>query len=610
MNTSAHFLDAMSALPKPKPFIVSRLAVKDLLHERLLSICIIIALSAAVAPTLVLFGLKSGVIGAMRADLVEDPVFREIRPKNTRAYGEAFFTRYRQHPATEFMIESTTRGASIIRMTSTNGASKALDMLATAMGDPLLVQYHVNAPKAGEAVLTQRAAEVLGVTIGDTLTANAIRIEKSGRIKATQKMRVTGILPVRADALQRAYLPLAFTIDIESFREGFAVRDRGWKGSERTPQPAYDGVLAVTPKAISAIDRAQMLANTTFALANPSSEERYREIFAKNPPEQGKWLDITTIDQPAYARSIKRIERRLSRLGGNSFPYTRPLGLQVVAAEHFDPASAKTLTTYLWQGATPGLREVALPQSWNLPVGTPLWIEAKTNESVVQFPAKVGLLHEMSGKIGVSVKLAATLRRGQDHTLEYIPELDQFRLQRTGFRGFRLYAKSIDDVPALYNALAAEGVETIAQVQTILRIQSLDNGLKSLFWLIAAVSFVGASLVMTANQYGAVERKQGQLAHLRLMGVSRKGVAVFPIYQGIALAILGGALGVGIAFLLQGAINAFFATSLGFDTNMSTIGMPVALIGLLLPPLVAAFTSVLAAIRATQIDPAEGIRNE
>jgi putative ABC transport system permease protein len=52
------------------------LATAHLLHEWVLTLCLVLALAAVLAPLLVLFGLKHGTIHTLRERLVEDPVFR------------------------------------------------------------------------------------------------------------------------------------------------------------------------------------------------------------------------------------------------------------------------------------------------------------------------------------------------------------------------------------------------------------------------------------------------------------------------------------------------------------------------------------------------------
>ena len=55
-----------------------RLALADIWHERVLFLCSALGCAAVLAPLIVLFGLRQGVVAGLRAELLEDPRAREI----------------------------------------------------------------------------------------------------------------------------------------------------------------------------------------------------------------------------------------------------------------------------------------------------------------------------------------------------------------------------------------------------------------------------------------------------------------------------------------------------------------------------------------------------
>ncbi|MCK7575183.1 MAG: hypothetical protein MZV65_04350 [Chromatiales bacterium] len=71
--------------------LVPALAAAHLRHDWILTLCLVIALTAVIAPLLVLLGLKHGTIETLRERLVEDPVYRELRPTQTQPYSEDWF---------------------------------------------------------------------------------------------------------------------------------------------------------------------------------------------------------------------------------------------------------------------------------------------------------------------------------------------------------------------------------------------------------------------------------------------------------------------------------------------------------------------------------------
>lgn len=601
----------MSGLRRPRRGLVAALAWKDLWHEWLLSLCLIIALAGVLAPALVLFGLKSGVITAMRAELVEDPVFREVAPKITRNYDDAFFARVRALPQTQFMVESVLRGASVLRVEVEGGKSHDLDMLPTGPGDPLLDENDTPVPAEGEAVLSSSAAEALGVGVGDVLTARVQRGERGAQRSGRQVLKIVGVLPLKADRVKRLYVPSAFALDVEAFREGFGVPARGWPGEANTAEPVYDGVIAALDVRLGPMEASQLTVNTGFFLVEEITPQAYETRFGQEPPDRPVLYDIRVIDRPAGAESVTRVRRSLSPYAPAIGPYVLPARLSVVT----DAGAPRPVEVWSLPPGSVAPDAVVPGSDWGemLPApGTVVSFAVQGPAKTTDFPAVVAEapFRLDPARTFMAVERLAVLRRSSERDLIYDAASGSFLLERPGYRGFRLYARSIDDVAALNAAIEAEGIETVTQLDAIVKIQVLDAGLSRLFWLIASLSFAAGALVLLASQYGAVERKKGALAHLRLIGLSRAAVGWFPMHQGVMIAGLGAVLGLVLAYLAQTVINTSFAVPLGFERRMCIISLPVAALAAGGMLLVSVAVSSLAAHRATRIDPAEGIRHE
>src|SRR3954467_13413815 len=84
--------------------IVIELAVADLHHEWVLTLCMTLTVAAVLAPLLLLLGLKHGTIETLRARLVEDPVYREIKPNQTMNLPPQWFDEWRQRPGVAFLL--------------------------------------------------------------------------------------------------------------------------------------------------------------------------------------------------------------------------------------------------------------------------------------------------------------------------------------------------------------------------------------------------------------------------------------------------------------------------------------------------------------------------
>ena len=78
--------------------IICGMALRDYWHERALSLCAVLALATVLAPLLILFGVRNGVISNLQERLLQDPRNLEIVPVGSGKYGKAFFEELRKRP--------------------------------------------------------------------------------------------------------------------------------------------------------------------------------------------------------------------------------------------------------------------------------------------------------------------------------------------------------------------------------------------------------------------------------------------------------------------------------------------------------------------------------
>jgi putative ABC transport system permease protein len=208
------------------------------------------------------------------------------------------------------------------------------------------------------------------------------------------------------------------------------------------------------------------------------------------------------------------------------------------------------------------------------------------------------------------VELLGILRTGLERHLEYDPARGGLMLAKSGHRGFRLYARSIDDVPTLYRWFIDQGISVQTMAQEIERVQILDRGLTRIFWLIAAVGILGGMASLIASLYAAVERKKRDISVLRLMGLSRLQFFRFPVYQGLTMALLSVLLASSVYVLFALIINQVFAADLSLGQKICTLPVTYFAAALLITTVIALLSSLLAAWKTTRIDPAEALREE
>jgi len=218
-----------------------RLAALDFVHEWRVSACLVLALAAVATPMLVLFGMKFGLIEAMRGRLLEDPRTLEIRPLGSGHFPPAWFEAMAARPDVRFVVPRTRSIANTVTLINPNGprgAFETVELVPTAEGDPLLGAL---AAGPGEAVLSGAAARALGLGPGDRALARIGRVRDGAREGAEAPLRVSGVLAEGRALRAVAFVPAALLDRVERFRDGFAVAEFAAEGP---PAPQGERVYA------------------------------------------------------------------------------------------------------------------------------------------------------------------------------------------------------------------------------------------------------------------------------------------------------------------------------------------------------------------------------
>lgn len=174
---------------------------------------------------------------------------------------------------------------------------------------------------------------------------------------------------------------------------------------------------------------------------------------------------------------------------------------------------------------------------------------------------------------------------------------------------FRLYATSIYEVSSLRDDLMAEGLEIRTRAAEIESLQTLDRNLTLVFLLLAGIGVTGFVFSLAANLVANVERKRRDLSLIRLVGMPRSALALFPISQATCIALAGALTSFGLFALVAAVLNGFFADSLRDGESICRL-LPehfvYALAGTLFTAIVA---SSWAAVLSARVDPSEGLRD-
>ncbi|MCB1735209.1 MAG: ABC transporter permease [Gammaproteobacteria bacterium] len=232
MWTSAHFRDVLA------------LAFADYRHQWRVSVCFILALAAVLAPLLILFGLKFGIVSSMLDQLVLDPRNREIRTVGSGDYDSAWFARMRETDGVAFVMPRTRTLAASMKLSAAGGGNILdVELIPSGEGDPSLEGQSPPPNAIDEVVLAANTSRKLGgIAAGAEITGYVTRLHGGNRERVEIALKVIGVAPERAFTRDALFVPLSLLTAVEDYRDGKAVARLNWSGDPPgDAAPLYPG---------------------------------------------------------------------------------------------------------------------------------------------------------------------------------------------------------------------------------------------------------------------------------------------------------------------------------------------------------------------------------
>ncbi len=397
--------------------LVVDLALRDFLHERVMSACFVLALSAVLLPLLVLFGLKFGIIGNLLEPLKEDPRYRQILPAGSGSYGPDWFEAMAARADVAFIVPRTRAIAATMRLRapeSGTGRIVSVELIPSAAGDPVL--KGIEPPHGFHAVvLSLDAADKLGVAAGETIEGILSRTLGGEQQTVLLPLTVGAVASAAAYTRDGMFVSHDLLMSVEDFRDGRAVTALGWSGTAPTDAP----------------------------------------------------------------------------------------------------------------------------------------------------------------------------RR---------------------FAGFRLYARSIDDVAGLRQGLMDRGIDVRSRLADIELVQALDRNLSIVFWIIAGIAALGYGFSLGSSVWANVDRKRREFSVLRLTGFRTHSIVWFPILQALMTGLLGWVVATIVFFGVQAGLNGLLADSVGGGESVCRL-LPIHFATALALTLIAAgAAAALGGGRLAKLEPSLALR--
>lgn len=200
-----------------------KLAVRHLLFERMMTICQIAALACLMAPLLLLFSLRFGILQELQNQLLNDPKVLALTLDTSYRLDATFFKQLEQRPEVGFLVPQITALNALIDL-KFPGTVARVSVLPTKVGDPVVlcsgIPYEQDLAN-DEVLVSYDLAQVRELSPGDSVTMVVSRIQNGKRESVRTQLKIKGIVSERFVGDDSLLLNLDMVNAIDDYRNGF-----------------------------------------------------------------------------------------------------------------------------------------------------------------------------------------------------------------------------------------------------------------------------------------------------------------------------------------------------------------------------------------------------
>ncbi len=204
--------------------LILRLALRDLMFQKVHLVCNIAVLAGVLVPLLVLFGVKNGVYNALIGDLLSTPRYVQIDTSGNSAFSLEDAEVVRGWPGAGFVTLKTRSQFDFVNVRLEGGRQKRdAVLIPSGAGDPTLPQG-VALPEGTAAVSAQLAAQ-LEIRAGDRIDVITQAEDRPRQMRL--QLEVVSVLP-SDNVSGRAVLARLEVLDlVEAFYDAYALPEHG-----------------------------------------------------------------------------------------------------------------------------------------------------------------------------------------------------------------------------------------------------------------------------------------------------------------------------------------------------------------------------------------------
>lgn len=231
-----------------------KLALRHLFFERMMTICQIAALSCIMAPLLLLFSLRFGILQELQTKLMNDPQVLALTLDTSYRLDRAFFAQLEARPEVGFVVPQITALNALVDL-KFPGSAQRVSALPTKRGDPVVLSSGLPYDKEllpYEAFISQDLAQARTLKVGDSVTMVISRTQNGKRESVRTELKLRGIVSERFVNDDCLLLNLDLINAIDDYRNGFNPKLLS-DGSRLNERPRYYAKFRLYAKDIDSV---------------------------------------------------------------------------------------------------------------------------------------------------------------------------------------------------------------------------------------------------------------------------------------------------------------------------------------------------------------------
>lgn len=200
-----------------------KLALRHLFFERMMTICQIAALACIMAPLLLLFSLRFGILTELHNKLMNDPKVLSLTLDMSYRLDSSFFENLAARPEVGFVVPQITALNALVDL-KFPGAAVRISVLPTKPGDPVVLSSNLSFEQplgSDEAFISYNLAQLRGLKVGDVVTMVVSRTRNEVRESVRTSLKLRGIVEERFVNDDCLLLNLDLVNAIDDYRNGY-----------------------------------------------------------------------------------------------------------------------------------------------------------------------------------------------------------------------------------------------------------------------------------------------------------------------------------------------------------------------------------------------------